>query len=378
MNFKITNDLFGNEVGDRILADLAKILSVVEGDDCIVGRITGDRFAVLISEDKYDEKLLVEDISKLQYCINGANYKIHIAIGVYEIEDINEDPKIMCDKANIALETLKDDYGKVVAHYNTAMLNRLIYEKSVLSELDNGIANEDFKMYLQPQISRTGELVGAEAMVRWHHPKVGVIMPSDFIGIIEKRGFIFRLDNYMWEHAAKRLSIWQSKGIDNLSISVNVSTKDFYYTDLYKTFTGLVEKYNINPRLLKIEITETFFMDDTRSHIETVRKLKEYGFCIELDDFGSGYSALNMLKDIDVDIIKIDMAFLEETDNIEKSHTIIRSVINMAKALNMEVITEGVSTKEHVDFLTEAGCDIFQGFYYSMPIIVNEFEEKYL
>jgi EAL domain-containing protein (putative c-di-GMP-specific phosphodiesterase class I) len=378
MNFKITNDLFGNEVGDRILADLAKILSVVEGDDCIVGRITGDRFAVLISEDKYDEKLLVEDISKLQYCINGANYKIHIAIGVYEIEDINEDPKIMCDKANIALETLKDDYGKVVAHYNTAMLNRLIYEKSVLSELDNGIENEDFKMYLQPQISRTGELVGAEAMVRWHHPKVGVIMPSDFLGIIEKRGFIFRLDNYMWEHAAKRLSIWQSKGIDNLSISVNVSTKDFYYTDLYKTFTGLVEKYNINPRLLKIEITETFFMDDTRSHIETVRKLKEYGFCIELDDFGSGYSALNMLKDIDVDIIKIDMAFLEETDNIEKSHTIIRSVINMAKALNMEVITEGVSTKEHVDFLTEAGCDIFQGFYYSMPIIVNEFEEKYL
>jgi EAL domain-containing protein (putative c-di-GMP-specific phosphodiesterase class I) len=207
---------------------------------------------------------------------------------------------------------------------------------------------------------------------------MGVLMPADFIDIIEKRGFIYKLDRCMWEQAARQLSIWQEKGIEDLSISVNVSTKDFYFTDLYRTFTRLVEKYNIIPQRLKIEITETLFMDDVKEHMDTIRRMKEYGFCIELDDFGSGYSSLNMLKDIDADIIKIDMAFLEETDNIKRSHTIIRSIINMAKDLGMDVITEGVRSKEHVNFLTDAGCDIFQGYYYSKPIIVDEFEKKYL
>jgi EAL domain-containing protein (putative c-di-GMP-specific phosphodiesterase class I) len=258
------------------------------------------------------------------------------------------------------------------------MLNRLVYEKSVLSDLDRGIEEGQFKMYLQPQIANTGKLVGAEAMVRWHHPRMGILMPADFIGIIEKRGFIYKLDRCMWEQAAHCLSIWQQRGIDDLTISVNVSTKDFYYTDLYKTFTNLVEQYNINPQRLNIEITETLFMTDMEEHNQTINQLKKYGFCIELDDFGSGYSSLNMLKDIDADIIKIDMAFLDETENVEKSQLIIRHIINMAKALNMKVITEGVSLKSHVEFLTEAGCDIFQGYYYSMPVIVDEFEDKYL
>jgi EAL domain-containing protein (putative c-di-GMP-specific phosphodiesterase class I) len=332
---------------------------------------------MLVPKEQFDPELVAQSTTKLQYLINDANYKIHILVGVYEINDINESPQVMCDKANMAIESLKDDYGKIVAYYNTGMLDCLVNEKNVLSEFDSAIENNQFKMYLQPQISRTGELVGAEAMVRWHHPKMGVLMPNDFIGIIEKRGFIYQLDRCMWRNAAKRLSMWKKQGLENLSISVNVSTMDFYLTDLYKTFTGLVKKYKIDPKLLKIEITETVFMDDAKEHIDTIHRLKEYGFCIELDDFGSGYSAFNMLKDIEADIIKIDMAFLEETDNKEKSHTIIRSIINMAKALDMEVITEGVSTKEHVDFLTDAGCDIFQGYYYSKPIMVDEFERKY-
>jgi EAL domain-containing protein (putative c-di-GMP-specific phosphodiesterase class I) len=365
-------------MGDLVLADLSKILISTHGNECIYGRIGGDKFAMLIPKEYFDEKRIIESTSKLQYLINDANYKLHIAIGVYEINDINEDVQIMCDKANMAIESIKGDYGTIVAYYNAQMLYHLAYEKSVLSEMDMGLDDNQFKMYLQPQVSRTGELVGAEAMVRWHHPKMGILMPADFIGIIEKRGFIYKLDRCMWEQAAKRLSIWHKKGVDNLSISVNVSTRDFYYTDLYKTFTNLVEKYKVNPNRLNIEITETLFMDDMEEHNETINKLKEYGFCIEIDDFGSGYSSLNMLKDIDADIIKMDMAFLDETDNIEKSRIIIKSIINMAKALGIKVITEGVSTKEHVDFLTEAGCDIFQGYYYSMPIIVDEFEEKYL
>jgi diguanylate cyclase (GGDEF)-like protein len=378
-NFKLTNDLFGYEMGDRVLLDQSDILKAIyKKEDCVLGRIAGDKFAMLVPKGEFEESDVIENSSKLQYLINDANYKLHIAVGVYEVTDINESPQIMCDKANMAIESLKDDYGTIVAYYDAAMLDSLVNEKNVLSDFDNGINNGQFKMYLQPQIACDGTLIGAEAIVRWHHPKLGVLMPADFIEIVEKRGFIYKLDYCMWEQAAKCLSIWQQKGIDNLSISVNVSTKDFFYTDIYKTFTKLVEKYKINPSRLNIEITETLFMENAPRHMEVISKLKAYGFCIELDDFGSGYSSLNMLKDIEADVIKIDMAFLEETSNTKRSHTIIKSIINMAKDLDMKVITEGVRTKQHVEFLTEAGCDIFQGFYYSMPIIVEEFERKYI
>ncbi len=376
-NFKLTNDLFGNEMGDRVLYDLAATLKLPNSDDCVQGRIAGDKFAMLIARDKLKIDTIAEKASKIQYNINDTNYKLHVAVGVYEVEDNTESVQIMCDKANMAIESLQEDYGKIIAYYDNKMLDSLISEKTILSDFDEALSKKQFKMYLQPQVSNKGVLIGAEAMVRWHHPTLGILMPVEFIGIIEKRGFIYRLDKEMWEMAAQKLGDWNRCGINNLSISVNVSTKDFYYADLYKVFTGLVQKYDIPPNRLNIEITETVFMGDVDEHMETIKKLKEYGFCIEIDDFGSGYSSLNMLKDIEADIIKIDMAFLEETDNLVNSRIIIKSVISMAKELGKTVITEGVSTTEHVEFLTEMGCDIFQGYYYSMPIAVEEFEEKY-
>lgn len=376
-NFKLTNDLFGNEMGDRVLADQARLLMLADYDNCIHGRIAGDKFAMLIPKENFNPELAVENTSKLQYCINDTNYKLHIAIGVYEIENVNESAQVMCDKANMAIESLKDEYGKGVVYYNDKMLDRLVNEKNVLSEFDHAIEQKQFKMYLQPQVSVDGTLMGAEAIVRWHHPKLGVLMPSEFIDIIESRGFIYKLDRYMWEQAAMKLGEWKKQGLTDIPISVNVSTKDFYYTDLYRTFTGLVEKYDIQPQVLNIEITETVFMDDVRTNIGIVNKLREYGFHVEIDDFGSGYSSLNLLKDIEADIIKIDMAFLGETDNTPKSLTIIKSIISMAKELGMTVITEGVSTKAQVDFLREVGCDICQGYYFSKPILISDFEEKY-
>lgn len=377
-NFKLANDLFGKELGDRVIADQAKLLALANYDECIHGRISGDKFAMLIPKENFNPELAAKNTSKLQYLINNANYKLHICIGVYEITDTQESAQIMCDKANMAIESMQDDYGKMLAYYDEKMLERLVHEKNILSELDHALADNQFRMYLQPQISNTGALTGAEAIVRWHHPTRGILMPGDFIDIIEKRGYILKLDEQMWEQAAAKLGEWKRRGIDKISISVNVSTKDFYYTDLYKAFTGLVEKYEIDPGLLNIEITETVFMSDLQSHLEVINKLKAYGFHIEIDDFGSGYSSLNMLKDIEADILKIDMAFLEETDTPARNRIIIKSVIAMAKELGMEVITEGVRSKEHVEFLTEMGCDIFQGFYFDMPISVSAFEEKYI
>lgn len=376
-NFKLANDLFGKEMGDKVLVDQARLFTLARHDGCVHGRIAGDKFAMLIPKEDFNPALEVENTAKLQYLINDSNYKLNILIGVYEIADSGESAQVMCDKANMAIESMRGDYSKVVAYYDEKMLDRLVHEKNVLSEFDHALADHQFKMYLQPQMANSGKLVGAEAIVRWEHPAKGVLMPGAFIKIIEDRGYIAKLDGCMWEQAAAKLKNWQERGIENLSISVNVSPKDFYYVDIYKTFTGLVEKYGIDPGLLNIEITETLFMNDIEMLLTVIRQLREYGFHIEIDDFGSGYSSLNMLKDIEADILKIDMAFLEETTTTQRSRTIIKAVIVMAQELGMMVITEGVRTKEHVDFLTEAGGDIFQGYYYSMPISVDAFEERY-
>lgn len=376
-NFKLANDLFGKEMGDRVLADQAKLLTLAQYDDCIHGRIAGDKFAMLIAKEDFNPRLAAQNTSKLQYLINDTNYKLHLAIGAYEITDPGESAQVMCDKANMAIESMQDDYSQVVAYYDEKMLGGLVQEKNVLSEFDYALEADQFQMYLQPQITNTGKLSGAEAIVRWHHPSRGILMPADFIEIIERRGYIYRLDRCMWEQAAAKLSDWKKRGINDLSISVNVSTKDFYYIDLYKAFTGLVEKYAIDPSRFNIEITETALIGDMGRYLTVIKRLREYGFHIEIDDFGSGYSSLNMLKDMEVDILKIDMAFLEETITTERTRIILRSVIAMAKELGMEVITEGVRNAEHVAFLTEAGCDIFQGFYFDRPISVAEFETQY-
>ena len=232
-------------------------------------------------------------------------------------------------------------------------------------------------MFLQPLVGADGQLVGAEALARWRHPVQGLVAPNNFIPVVEKTGLIIRLDEYMWELAAEKLSRWKAQGRGDLSISVNVSAKDFYYTDLSKVFIDLVEKYGIAPDRLNIEITETVLITDLEMHVQTMDKLRDYGFRIEIDDFGSGYSSLNMLKDVKADILKIDMLFLRETENKERSRVILSSVINMAKALDMRVVAEGVETVEQMESLRNMGCDIFQGFYFSEPVSAEEFENKY-
>lgn len=378
INFKLVNDLFGTGLGDRVLIEQANRLKCGEYDDCIQGRIAADRFAMLIAGEDFEEDFAAENAGKLQYLIGNSNYKLNICIGVYKITDPKESPQVMYDKANMAMKSAHGDYQKNISYYDTRMLEQMIQEKSVINEFDTAVKNRQFKMYLQPQVAVDGKLLGAEALVRWQHPEKGLVFPVSFISVIEKSGLIIRLDEYMWELAAAKLKEWKEKGYDGLGISVNISAKDFYYTDLYETFTQLVQKYEIKPENLKLEITETVLMADLEQHQEILGRLQREGFCIEIDDFGSGYSSLNMLKDIRADVLKIDMLFLRENENRERSRTILRSIISMAKALNMQVISEGVETAGQIAFLTEMGCDAFQGYFFSKPIPAEEFEKKYL
>lgn len=376
-DFKLVNELFGNDKGDEVLKNEARLLLEKGAEDSVIGRITGDKFAQIILKKDFDENYLIENIEQLCSLANESMYTMHMYAGIYEITDINESVQTMYDKANMAIEHIKGDYHQIVSFYDQNDMKALMHEKSILAEFDKALKNEEFCMYLQPQVDCNGRMLGAEALVRWNHPKKGLLYPNEFVEILEKAGLIYKLDNFIWEKAAQKLSEWKKKDLEECHISVNISAKDFYYLDLYDVFTKLVRKYDIEPEKLNLEITETVIMSDVNMHMEVIDKLQGYGFHIEIDDFGSGYSSLNTLKDIKADLLKIDMLFLHETQNQKRSRIILNSIIAMARALHMPVITEGVENKVQLDFLSDMGCGIFQGFYFSRPVPVDEFEKKY-
>lgn len=379
-DFKLINDLFGMEKGNAVLKMEAGLLKERCHDGIVYGRIGGDKFAICMPKARFQEEYFTDAIQTMGQVFNNDLYHLHIYIGVYEITDINEDISIMCDKANFAIKTLNENYARSIAYYNDTILNNTILEKQLVGDFDQALKEKQFCMYLQPQMTSEGKMLGAEALVRWQHPKRGLIFPGDFIEVFEKTGLIYRLDRFIWELAVQKLARWQQEGHSDLYISVNISTKDFYYMNVYETITALVEKYRIIPSTLKLEITETAIMTGTAGELDMIEQFREYGFQVEIDDFGSGYSSFNTLKDMDVDVLKIDMGFLRTSkpENLEKSMSILNMIISLSKTLGLSVVTEGVETKEQVVKLTQMGCGIYQGYYFSKPIPVEEFEKRYM
>ena len=214
-------------------------------------------------------------------------------------------------------------------------------------------------------------------LARWQHPTEGFLKPRRFLPTLEKNGYVVRLDQFMWEQACKTIKSWEARGWDELYISVNISPVDFFFMDVVEEFCNLIEKYDVAPGKLRIEITENTMMYDPKRRIESIEQLRSHGFIVEMDDFGNGFSSLNMLKDIPLDVIKIDMAFLEETRDEMRAREILEAMISLAKRLDIPVITEGVETKDQLDFLVEMGCDMFQGYYFSRAVPISEFEHRY-
>jgi len=370
--FKRINEIFGEEVGNTFLKLMADNLKKISGSDSVYGRIGGDSFAVCMPKEQFDAK---QFLGSAQYMIN---VRLHIVVhlGVYEVTDRSMPISMMCDRAMVALSEIRGTYQSVVSYYDEAMEIKRRHDQEILEDIQNAFDDDQFVIYLQPQINhRTQEIVGTEALVRWMHPKKGLLAPSEFIPLLEKRGMISMLDKHVWELACRQLKKWKDEGKSDLSISVNISTKDFYYEDLYEVFTGLIEKYQISEQNLKLEITESAFAIDEVKQIETVEKLQKAGFIIEMDDFGSGYSSLNTLKNTPVDIIKMDMAFMSGKDIYKRGADILQMIVAMAKKLNMPIIAEGVETLEQAEFLSGIGCDIIQGYFYEKPCSVEEFEK---
>lgn len=372
--FKAINDIFGVKTGDRILRTIADEMVQSDDGDRVYGRVGGDSFAICLPEKNLDSAgYLIKSGSVLH--VKNVHYPIVNHIGIYRVDDINMSVSTMCDRAMLAVNSIKEDMQQEIAYFTDSMLERLLQEQETVKDLLPAFSEKQFVIYLQPQINhRNKTIAGAETLVRWKHPEKGMISPGFFIPLMEKNGLISKLDQCLWRMACELLKKWENQGKD-MSLSVNISPKDFYYLDLYNELMSLVREFDIKPSKLKLEITESAIIQDVPKQIELIKRLQEQGFIVEMDDFGSGYSSLNTLKDIPVDVLKMDMKFMEKSDNEQRSANILQMVIAMADKLGMSVIAEGVETKERADFLGTIGCDLIQGYYYSEPLTVEEFEK---
>lgn len=375
-SFKLINEIYGENIADKILIDEVNIIRQKMKGNSVLGRLNGDIIAMVIPKEYLSEKEFSDMIKQLSDRYSNKNFRLHIYLGVYYIKDVNETIRQMVDKVSLVIMKSKGNMSNYILYYDENSYRNDIFKQQLIGEFETALNENQFCMYLQPQTDKDGNMLGAEALIRWNHPNMGLIMPGAFIECFEDAGLIYRLDNYIWEEAAKQLKIWKDSGY-NYYISVNISAKDFYHIDVYQTFKNLVSKYGIDTDKLHIEITETALSEDKQAAHKTIERLHDEGFIIEIDDFGSGYSSFNFLKDVCADVIKIDRVFLKKSSHEERGEQILRSIISLSHDIGMDVITEGVENVDQLSMLAKMNCDWFQGYYFSKPITVGDFEEKY-
>ena len=377
MNFKLINDIFGNSFGDRTIRMIADRIREYAGERCIYGYLGADHFGMLIPESEYDEETLKKMMGRFPLTDGTTEFEVMIHAGVNEVVDPSIEIPVLFDWARMAMESIHRDFSTIVAYYSDEMREKAVWDQYISSRLSRAIEEKQLQMYVQPIVDMSGHAAGGEALARWIHPEHGFLLPSAFIPVFEKNGRIADVDRYIWRCACETLSRWKAEGRDEF-LSVNISPNDFYFLDVGEEIRSLVKEYDIDPQKLRLEITETAMMEDQDNRISKLLSLKEDGFLIEMDDFGSGYSSFNMLKEMPVDIIKIDMRFLKKKGDSRKADVIIRNIVRMSDELGIISLTEGVETREQFEMLTGIGCRLCQGFYFSKPLPVEEFEKRWL
>lgn len=373
--FKVLNDLFGESTGDKLLRYIGKFLKEINLPLCVSGRLYADNFVVCYEAGKGDSRRMINTLQMVadSFAINNRTI---LSFGLYRIDDKTLPVSVMCDRANMALWKAKGNFKNPYCEYDEKMRQQVLKEQKIINAMEMAIQNKEFTLYLQPKYDiEKGTIIGAEALVRWISQENGFISPGDFIPVFENNGFVYEVDKFIWEESCRYLRKWLDEGREVHPISVNVSRIDLYDPKLVKHLVDLREKYQLPSQYLELEITESAYTEDPEQIITITRQLREAGFVILMDDFGTGYSSLNMLKDIQIDVLKLDMGFLKSSDYSAKGGNILTAILKMAESLKMQTIAEGVETKEQVEFLRSIGCKYVQGFYYSKPLPVGEFEK---
>lgn len=392
--FKAINELYGYKRANKILKDVYQILKRNITKDSVCARDFAATYVILYQYEK-EEYIVKYFIDKVAAEINKYNEevmskltsntdprviaKLTIAIGVYLINDKSVSVAQMCDRASLAKRSQKDDITQIYKFYDEEIRSQLLQDKEIEDEMEKALEEHQYQMYLQPKFDlNTMEVVGAEALVRWIHPEKGIIPPIKFIPVFEKNGFVIKLDKEMWRQACEFLSSRKKSGERLFPVSVNVSrlhlNNDAFIDELVK----LISDYDIEPKYLELELTESACLNNEEHFTEIMHKLKSLGFTITMDDFGTGYSSLNMLRHLPVDVLKLDRGFICDSIVDNKGKIVVRKILDMANELNMVTVAEGIETPEQAMFLKSAGCKIAQGFLYGKPLDVEAFVKTFL
>lgn len=380
-NFKIINETFGYTTGNQYLTYVAETMRSHLQHNEPVARFSNDYFAILY-EYKDSTQEIVNLVESINRKLSHVHFKDQISIdvtlstGIYVIQEQDKDVNRALNQVNIARSSIKDQPGVSIAFYNEEIRNKLSEETDMQHDIRIALQENQFQIYYQPKyVLESGIMIGSEALIRWKHPKRGYISPGLFIPMAEKSGIIVEVGRYVFEQVCKDLHEWQEQGIKVQPISINLSRVELYQADLLTFTRKMILKHDIDVRLLEIELTETAALNDLEYTKKIISGFKSIGIKVSMDDFGTGYSSLSCLKSIPIDILKLDRSFLHDIEHDTRSKNIASAIINLAKSLNLIVVSEGVETKEQAAFLNQAGCDIVQGFYFSKPVSKQEYVE---
>lgn len=376
-NFKVINSKYGTAVGDELLYNIAKKYKELVGENGVCGRLGDDNFAILMPRYKvYSQEEAGNIIRKIFSGLSISN--LIIQYGIYHVEEPGVSISEMCNYAQLAISSIKHKYGISYAVYDDSMSEKILRNHQLSDYMEQALKEKQFHVYLQPKhCIKTGEISGAEALVRWIHPELGFISPGEFIPLFENNGFIAKLDQYMWDAVCGIIQRWIKEGRKLIPISVNVSRVDFLQDNLVDKIMEMVDSRDIPHQYIHFEVTESAYTGNPKQIIDAVSILRAMDFLIEMDDFGSGYSSLNMLSELPIDLIKLDMRFLQSDSDVleDRKKSILSFIVSLSKWLQLPSIAEGVENVEEVELLKTMGCDYIQGYYFSKPLPVSDFED---
>jgi len=374
--FKTVNEFFGRDIGDELLLYIGDIFKSYEGKDCIASHLRADTFAMITRFSSRDDLVTIASNISEKLMEYHLQCKIMPSMGIFISETNDEPVNIMCDYAKMALETIKGKVFTTYAFYNESYRRKLLDDKRIENEMVTALRNGQFDIYIQPKVNiTTNEVVGGEVLVRWLHPEDGLMYPKQFIPIFEQNGFVVDLDIYLWEKVFKLIRKWLDEGKKVVPLSINLSrvhVNNLIFEDKLYYFS---EKYQVSPKYIKIELTESAFVENEETIFDIMNRMRNSGYSFSIDDFGTGYSAMALLKKEPIDEVKIDKEFLDDYKGNDKVEIVLKHMIAMLKELGVDVIAEGVETMEQSDILKRCGCDVVQGFAYYRALPTDEFEK---
>ncbi len=377
-HFHLINEIYGRKKGDMILKKVADVLSEeLVSNIGIACRLAADTFFIYLT-GMDDHSAFADRLTEEMSLFSHSSARIRFRIGINKDVDRNDSPEQWFDHAKLACDGLRGDYTKQISYYDQILHDRQIYHARLINDIDESIKNHDFKVYYQPKYAILGDkprLKSCEALIRWKHPELGMISPGDFVPLFESNGLVQKIDRYVWEEAAAQIASWKEIYDRSVHVSVNVSRIDIYDPELQDILLGILKNNGLTTEDMLLEITESAYSDNADGLIEVINNLRAQGFKIEMDDFGAGYSSLNMLTALPIDVLKMDMEFVRNMLSDDKSLKLCELVMDISRFLNVPVVAEGVEDSDQLDMLKKMGCEYVQGYYFSKPVPAEEFAD---